>query len=83
MVSPSCAGRPSAGISVAVVSRSTSSSWSTRSDGISGSARGTSSFFQSATSGFGWTATVAVKRQLSAPDSGSSYSYWGCAIGRM
>ena len=48
-------------------SRSSSSSWSTISCGTSASANGTSSFVQSATSGFGWTATVAVKRKSRRP----------------
>ena len=61
-VSPSRAGRPSAGASSATDSRSASSSASTASCGTSTSARGTSSVVQSTISGSGCTSTVAAKR---------------------
>src|SRR3954451_18970261 len=70
--SPVRAGRSSTGASSATDSRSASSSCSTSSCGTSGSAIGTSSCDQSAGSGFGWTATVAVNAKSESSELGSS-----------
>ena len=72
--SPSIAGRPSTGASSATECRSASISASTSSAGTAASGRGTSSVFQSGSSTFGCTATVAVNVKGDSADSGSSYS---------
>ena len=81
-VSPSRAGRPSAGESSATDSRSASISASTASWGTSASTRGTSRVVQSTMSGSGCTSTVAAKLQASSAALGSSNSYCGSATGR-
>src|SRR4051812_23676791 len=70
--SPVCAGRSSTGASSATDSRSASSSCSTSSSGTSGSPYGTSSCDQSAGSGLGCTATVAVNWNSSSSELGNS-----------
>jgi hypothetical protein len=82
-VSPACAGLPSTGVSAATLSRTRSSSLSMSSSGISASAAGTSSVVQSATSGCGSTATVAVNVKVP-PSGGASWtSTSGLATGRI
>ena len=81
-VSPSRAGRSSAGTSSATLWRSASSSCSTSSSGTTDSARGTSSVVQSTISGVGCTSTVAWNVHGSSCVLGSSNSYSGAVIGR-
>ena len=76
-VSPSCAGRSSAGASSAIEPRSASSSAWTSCSGISASCLGTSSVVQSTISGVGCTSTVALNVHGSASEAGSSKSYCG------
>ena len=73
-VSPSCTARPSTGASSATDERRSSSSRSTSSSGTSASGFGTSSVFQSGSSGFGWTSTVAENVHASLSLFGSSKS---------
>ncbi len=64
------------------MARNASSSAWTSSSGTSTSATPTSSSFQSGSSGFACTATVAVNSQSSSSEAGSSKSYSGWATGR-